>query len=56
MRGKTFFEKKVFPRAPCPKNFIWGWDGCGYWLGSECGEILFLYVDIFPFLWYTVGE
>lgn len=26
MRGKTFFEKKVFPRAPCPKNFIQGVD------------------------------
>lgn len=22
MRGKTFFEKKVFPRAPYPKNFM----------------------------------
>ena len=51
----TFFEKKVFPRAPYPKNFIKG-DGCSYWLWSECGEILFLFVDIFPFLWYTVGE
>ena len=24
MRGKTFFEKMFFPRAPYPKNFMKG--------------------------------
>ena len=35
MRGKTFFEKKVFPRAPYPKNFMKGMDLVCAGIGEE---------------------
>ena len=60
MRGKTFFEKKIFPRAPYPKNFMR--EGMDYVCGglreedSECRETMFLFLDISWFLWYTIGK
>lgn len=48
--------RKRFSPAPPVQKTLYRGRGYRYWLGSECREILFLFVDIFPFLWYTVDK